>query len=53
MIAEAYLLEHRGVKITHTIMRKRLDMLAAFIESKVPDVEIKSMVDTAYYQIGQ
>lgn len=27
-------------------MRKRLDMLAAFIESKVPDVEIKSMVDT-------
>ncbi|HCY3050076.1 TPA: tRNA epoxyqueuosine(34) reductase QueG [Staphylococcus aureus] len=30
----------------HTIMRKRLDMLAAFIESKVPDVEIKSMVDT-------
>ncbi len=28
------------------IMRKRLDMLAAFIESKVPDVEIKSMVDT-------
>lgn len=30
----------------HTIMRKRLDMLASFIESKVPDVEIKSMVDT-------
>ncbi|PTH62073.1 tRNA epoxyqueuosine(34) reductase QueG [Staphylococcus agnetis] len=30
----------------HTIMRRRLDDLAAFIQSKVPDVEIMSMVDT-------
>ena len=34
-----------GSRLSYT-MRKRLDMLAAFIESKVPDVEIKSMVDT-------
>ena len=27
-------------------MRKRLDKLADFIQSKVPDVELKSMVDT-------
>ena len=30
----------------HTIMRNRLDKLAEFIQSKVPDVEIQSMVDT-------
>lgn len=30
----------------HSIMRKRLDKLADFIQSKVPDVELKSMVDT-------
>ncbi|OSP22669.1 tRNA epoxyqueuosine(34) reductase QueG [Staphylococcus agnetis] len=30
----------------HTIMSRRLDDLAAFIQSKVPDVEIMSMVDT-------
>ncbi|MCD8914779.1 tRNA epoxyqueuosine(34) reductase QueG [Staphylococcus simulans] len=30
----------------HTIMRKRLDQLGAFIKEKVPDVEMLSMVDT-------
>ncbi len=30
----------------HTIMRKRLDKLSLFLKEKVPDVEIKSMVDT-------
>ncbi len=30
----------------HTIMRKRLDKLGAFIQSRVPDVEMLSMVDT-------
>ncbi|MBH9580149.1 tRNA epoxyqueuosine(34) reductase QueG [Staphylococcus felis] len=30
----------------HTIMRKRLDLLGQFIQSKVPDVDIMSMVDT-------
>ncbi|MBF1993966.1 tRNA epoxyqueuosine(34) reductase QueG [Staphylococcus schleiferi] len=30
----------------HAIMRKRLDKLAAFIEAKVPDAEMMSMVDT-------
>ncbi|WP_323704441.1 tRNA epoxyqueuosine(34) reductase QueG [Mammaliicoccus sp. Dog046] len=30
----------------HTIMRNRLDKLALFLQEKVPDVEIKSMVDT-------
>lgn len=30
----------------HTIMRNRLDKLARFLQEKVPDVEIKSMVDT-------
>lgn len=30
----------------HTIMRNRLDKLGEFLKEKVPDVEIKSMVDT-------
>ncbi|MCD8797688.1 tRNA epoxyqueuosine(34) reductase QueG [Mammaliicoccus sciuri] len=30
----------------HTIMRNRLDKLSLFLKEKVPDVEIKSMVDT-------
>src|SRR5699024_12703735 len=30
----------------HSIMRKRLDKLAEYLETRVPDVEIKSMVDT-------
>ncbi|ELH0921228.1 tRNA epoxyqueuosine(34) reductase QueG [Staphylococcus pseudintermedius] len=30
----------------HSIMRRRLDDLAAFIQRKVPDVELMSMVDT-------
>ena len=30
----------------HTIMRKRLDQLAEYLEARVPNVEIKSMVDT-------
>lgn len=30
----------------HTIMRNRLDKLALFLQEKVPDVEVKSMVDT-------
>ncbi len=30
----------------HTIMRKRLDKLATFIQAKVPDAEMMSMVDT-------
>ncbi|PNZ75588.1 tRNA epoxyqueuosine(34) reductase QueG [Mammaliicoccus stepanovicii] len=30
----------------HTIMRNRLDKLSKFLQEKVPDVEIKSMVDT-------
>ncbi|MEB6202140.1 tRNA epoxyqueuosine(34) reductase QueG [Mammaliicoccus fleurettii] len=30
----------------HTIMRNRLDKLSLFLQEKVPDVEVKSMVDT-------
>lgn len=30
----------------HSIMRKRLDLLAEFIQSYVPEVELQSMVDT-------
>ncbi|MCD8837717.1 tRNA epoxyqueuosine(34) reductase QueG [Mammaliicoccus sciuri] len=30
----------------HSIMRNRLDKLSLFLKEKVPDVEIKSMVDT-------
>ena len=30
----------------HSIMRKRLDILGAYLEEKVPGVEIQSMVDT-------
>ncbi len=30
----------------HTIMRKRLDKLAEYIKTRVPDVEMMSMVDT-------
>lgn len=30
----------------HTIMRNRLDKLAAYLKERIPDVEIQSMVDT-------
>ena len=43
VIAEVCLLVPLG---GNSIMRKRLDKLADFIQSKVPDVELKSMVDT-------
>ena len=36
----------------HSIMRKRLDKLADFIQSKVPDVELKVWLILVYYQIG-